>query len=241
MFRYYHLSWVEFCVLICETSEVSAALSCLVFPHEFSGSKLPVNNPNLIYLPNIICSTGKPLASKSLHFPQLPKVRTRHLPRLCFPLPCTPVTHSRQICLACCWLSPELPLLCASTYVQKEEFSAGRRKTGALTLKELYKPSHKLHPASRQKGSRHGAAAVSTEQQKGPCMAERQSGAASWLQQQKEMERTGSLSAQSLGNRKYLAQNVCWKERHVCSCNTEDPCCWQSRKQKWFAGFGVSF
>lgn len=42
-------------------------------------------------------------------------------------------------------------------------------------------------------------------------MAKRQSGAASWLQQQKEMEGTGSLSSQSLGNRKRLAQKKCWK------------------------------
>lgn len=72
-------------------------------------------------------------------------------------------------------------------------------------------------------------------------MAKRQSGAASWLQQQKEMEGTGSLSSQSLGNRKRLAQKKCWEEWHICSCNTEDPCCQQSQKQKWFAGFGVSF
>lgn len=62
---------MDFNVRMCETSEVSAVLSCLVFPREFSGSELPVNNPNLIYLLNIICSTGKPLASKSLCFPKL--------------------------------------------------------------------------------------------------------------------------------------------------------------------------
>lgn len=231
---------MDFSVLMRETSEVSAALSCLGFPHEFSVSKLPVNNPNLIYLLNIICSTGKPLTSKSLHFPQLPRVRTHQLPRLCCPLPCTPVIHSGQSGPACCRLSPELPLLSAPTCVQKEEFSAGRRKPGALTLKELYKPLHKLYPAS-WKGSRHGAAAVSTElQQLSHCMEKRQSGAASWLQQQKEIEGTGSLSGQSLGNGKYLAQNTCWKEQCACSSNTEDPYCQQSQKQKWFAGFGVS-
>lgn len=101
--------------------------------------------------------------SKALLFPQLPE-----LGHIACPGSAVPALHSgypQQADLP--RLLPAEPgaasALCASTYVQKEEFSAGRCKTGALTLKELYKPLHKLHPAS-WKGSQHGAAAVSTEQ-----------------------------------------------------------------------------
>lgn len=135
---------MDFGVLMCETSEVSAALSCLVFPHEFSGSKLPKPHlPTQHYVQHREASK-----SKALLFPQLPE-----LGHIAWPGSAVPALHSgypQQADLP--RLLPAEPgaasALCASTYVQKEEFSAGRRKTGALTLKELYKPLHKLHPAS---------------------------------------------------------------------------------------------
>ena len=107
------LVW-KFSILMCEASEIFVALSCLclllAFSHEFSGSELPANNPDLSDLAQHFLQPGK---APNKHIPALPAGARGEDPSpagaMFPPAPC--FSYPRQADLPCL-LSRELPLCC---------------------------------------------------------------------------------------------------------------------------------